>query len=194
MSRLSSTLLSSFPLLSFALIKEFSTSTLLWKKGYALVSCGDVWDLISVPDGECLIIKGWVHSEKSSAILYSISVMILPSHMCTNFTCVCTAYSHLPSSTAAQCKHIFALLGACEAICNFSDSVDPPPQFYHPGMHVYGSAPQSVQVKVELDLTWNAILGRSTLCSSPSILPLSGVVFAQEPMDIDHPTNGKRGS
>ena len=144
MSRLSSTLFSSFPLLSFALIKEFSTSTLLWKKGYALVFCGDVWDLISVPDGECLIIKGWVHLEKSLAILYLISVMISPFHMCTNFTCVCTAHSHLPSSTAAQCKHIFALLGACEDKCNFSDLVDPPPQFFQPGMRVYGRAPQSV--------------------------------------------------
>ena len=145
MSRLSSSLLSCFPLLSFASIKEFSSSNLLWKKGYALISCGDVWDLTFVRDREYLIVKGWVHSEKSSAILYAVSVTLSPSQVCTNFTCVCTGHSHLPFSTAAQCKHIFALLGACDAVHNFSSAIDPPPQFFRPGMRVYRSAPQLVR-------------------------------------------------
>ncbi len=45
MLQLSTVLLSAFPLISFPNIKEFFTSNLLLKKGFALVSCGDVWDV-----------------------------------------------------------------------------------------------------------------------------------------------------
>lgn len=160
MARLSAELLSSFLLLSFDSIKDFATSKLLWQKGYALVSCGDVWDLVATPDSESLCVNGWVHSEKSSSVLYSVSVTLSPSRVCTNFTCVCAGHSHLPSGTAAQCKHIFALLSACDAIRNFSVTHDPPPQFRRPGMRIYESAPLSVREKVEFDLSWDMILER----------------------------------
>ena len=79
--------------------------------------------------------------------------------------CVHVYWTFLPSFWS-QCKHVFAVLSACDTVCNFSNSPDPPIPFKCPGMNAYKSALFSVREKVESDLTWGQILERFSLSCS----------------------------
>ncbi len=91
--------------------------------------------------------------------LSSIQVWLhFHSSLCVDYSCICSGHSILPSDQKAQCKHIFALLAACNSVKNHSADVTPLPQYHRPGMAGYKSAPQSICKKVDVDLHWTMIL------------------------------------
>lgn len=125
------------------------------------MKCGDVYNLKCVGDeGREIRVSGWVHSEKTGAVLYLTTIELSTSQL-LSIDCVCKGHVVLRSTSLYQlCKHVVAILAALEALRNASTCLQPPTRFQRVGMGVYKGAPPFVRAKVEAGLTWPMIIKR----------------------------------
>ena len=154
--------LAPFSFLTFENLQKLVSSKQCFQKGYDIVKCGDVWDLKSAwkEKGAILQVSGWVHSEKTAAVFYRVSIEISRSSL-LSYECPCKGCVILASTNTYQLrKHPVAILVALEAIRNSSHENEAPKRFRRIGMRVFKGAPERVREKVEVDLTWPMIIDR----------------------------------
>jgi SAP domain. len=131
-----------------------------YRKGISLVSQGDVAGLVKDQITENMVrVRGFVHSEKSATIWYSVSISFqIDNESVLPPNCVCAA---APNQSFKQyCKHACALLLACIALRDFAEVSEPPKLFSRPNMKRFATACPRLQMKVDYHLTWSEILNR----------------------------------
>lgn len=153
--------LAPFELLTHQKLGEIVKGKQCLRLGYALVTCGDVYDLKCVKnEGGEIRVSGWVHSEKTGDMLYLTTIEVSTSQL-LSYYCPCKGHVLLHSTLEYQlCKHAVAILAALDALRNDSTCPSPPKRFKRKGMGVYKGAPELVQEKVEANLTWPMIINR----------------------------------